>query len=383
MRKIAVVTGSRAEYGCLYWVLHDIHTSDDLGLQLLVTGAHLAPTFGHTIDLIRQDGFPVHGEVHSLLASDTPEAVAKAIGLGVIGFSDALRRLQPDILLLIADRTETFAAAVAGVALGIPIAHISGGEATEGLFDDQLRHATTKMSHLHFVSMEFYRRRLIRMGEDPARVFTVGEPGLDHCSRSLMMGVDELSKEVGLDFSEPVTLIAFHPVTLELDQTASYVETLLSALEEFPSLQKLFTYPGADPCSHLVIAGFERYVAAHDRCVLHKNLGFRRYLSVLKHARVMVGNSSSGIFEAPSFELPVVNIGSRQGGRVRAMNVIDVACTVEGIVAGIRASMKAAFLEGLRGLKNPYGAGNASGRIVEILRVVDLASLKYKPFYEG
>lgn len=382
-RTIAVATGSRAEYGLLYWVMRDIRDSPDLELQLLVTGAHLSPAFGRTADAIRADGFEPDAEIECLEPDGAPDAVARAISRGVAGFAAAFLRRRPDILLLMADRYEIFAAATAAVALGIPIAHLSGGEATEGLFDDQLRHAITKLSHLHFASMERYRQRIICMGEPPERVLSVGEPGLDHLRRTPLLGLDEASAEIGLDLRRATALVTFHPVTLELERTDAYVGELLRAFDALPELQLLMTYPGADPGAQAIVAAFEAYVRRRAGAVLVKSLGTRRYLSALRHVRLMVGNSSSGLVEAPSFELPAVNVGSRQRGRVRARNVIDVEPEAAAIAAGIRAALAPAFREGLRGMDNPYGDGETSRRIVEALRGVDLASLRYKPFYDS
>lgn len=381
-RKIAVATGTRAEFGSLYWVLREIQDSADLELRLLVTGAHLVPAFGHTVSTIREE-FSIAAEIDTLMASDTKSAVGKSIAMGVFGFTDALSRLGPDLLLLIADRSETFAAAVAAVALGIPIAHISGGEATEGLMDDQFRHAITKMSHLHFVSNDFYRGRVIGMGENPSHVHAVGEPGLDHCRRSKLLDRDKISKATGLDFSQPVAVVSFHPVTLELEQTQSYVHELLVALDSYPDLQLLFTYPGADPSSRLIIEALERYVSARSNAVIIPNLGSQRYLSALKNATLMIGNSSSGIWESPSFALPVVNIGTRQAGRMRAQNVIDVGHSVAQIVSGIDRALDPKFRSVLADLRNPYGDGDASRQIVHILKTVNLNELKYKPFFDS
>lgn len=382
-RSIAVITGTRAEYGPLVWILREIRQASDLELLLLVTGAHLEPAFGHTIDEIRADGFEVSAEVPIPLACDSqPGAVAQAVAAGIQGFSEAFVRLRPDLVLLIADRYETFAAAVAAVALRLPLAHISGGESTEGLIDDQLRHAISKMSHVHFASMEPYRRRLIRMGELPERVFTVGEPGLEHCRRTTLLTREELSRELRLDPRRPLAVVSFHPVTLELERTQAYVDALLAVLDDFPELQLLLTYPGADPGSDVVVAAFEAYARRNDRTALFRNLGSRRYLSALSHARVLVGNSSSGISEAASFALPVVNVGSRQAGRLRARNVIDVACSASDIAEGMRRALSDAFREGLRGMTNPYGDGHTAVRVVEVLRSVDVRSLRHKPFFD-
>jgi len=382
-RRVAVVTGSRADYGLLYWILKDLQASADVELQLCVTGAHLVPQFGHTVDAIRADGMAIAAEVPSFVSGDTPEAVTHSIARGVSGFGDALSRLKPDVLLLMADRYEIFAAAAAAVALRVPIAHLSGGESTEGLFDDQLRHAITKMAHLHFASMELYGERIVRMGELPQHVFAVGEPGLDHCQRTPLLDLEATSVAVGLDLARPTAVVTFHPVTLEPEHTARYVNELLRALAGVPELQLVLSYPGADPGSQIISEAFETLVAGRPGAVLHKSLGTLRYLSLLRHARLMVGNSSSGLVEAPSFELPVLNIGSRQRGRVRAANVLDVDCRADAIRAGVRRLLEPEFREALRGLRNPYGDGRTSERVVRILTTCDLADLRYKPFYDG
>lgn len=382
-RRVAVATGSRADYGLLYWILKDLEASPDVELQLCVTGAHLTPEFGNTIEAIRADRFAIAAEVPSFTAGDTSVAVAQSIGRGVSGFGEALTRLRPDLLLLMADRYEIFAAAAAAAVLRVPIAHLSGGESTEGLFDDQLRHAITKLSHLHFASMEVYRERIIRMGECPDRVFTVGEPGLDHVHRTTLLDRDAASAAVGLDLSRPTAVVTFHPVTLEPEHTGAYVAELLEALDRSPDLQLAMTYPGADPGAQVIARAFEEYARRRPRAVLHKNLGTLRYLSLLRHARAMVGNSSSGLVEAPSFELPALNIGSRQRGRVRAANVLDVDCRADAISDGLRKVLDPGFRARLKGQGNPYGDGRTSERVVRILRTCDLAGLRYKPFHDG
>lgn len=382
-RTIAVATGSRADYGLLQWILRDLAARPDVALRLCVTGAHLVPEFGMTVDAIRADGFEIAAEVPSYVRGDSRQAAAQSVARGVAGFADALARLQPDVLLVMADRYEIFAAAVAAAVLGVPIAHLSGGEATEGLIDDQLRHAISKLSHLHFASMDFYRDRIVRMGERPERVFSVGEPGLDHCRRTPLLDRDAASAAVGLDLGRPTAVVTFHPVTLELEQTGRYLDELLAALDALPELQLALSYPGADPGAGAVAAAFEAYVRRRPAAVLHKSLGTLRYLSLLRHAALMIGNSSSGIVEAPSFELPAVNLGSRQRGRVRAANVVDVPCERDAIVSGVRTALAPGFRAALKGLANPYGDGRASGRVVEVLTGFDLASLRYKPFFDA
>ncbi|MDI6703309.1 MAG: UDP-N-acetylglucosamine 2-epimerase [bacterium] len=371
MKKIAVITGTRADYGLLHWILKEIDEDTDLELRLIVTGMHLSQEFGLTIKEIEKDGFKIDEKVEMLLSSDTGVGIAKSIGLGVIGFADVLERLDPDILLVLGDRFEIFAACTAAMALNIPIAHIAGGESTEGVIDEQIRHAITKMSHIHFPSIEFYAKRIRRMGEEDWRVFVVGGTGLDHIKRLDLMTKDEIERVLDIKIEKPTLLVTYHPVTLESEDTDRQVDELLRALEE-TGARIIFTYPNAEVKSREIIKKIKGFVLNYPKAKIFINLGQRRYLSLLKYVDVMIGNSSSGIIEAPSFELPVVNIGNRQKGRIRARNVIDVGYTKEEIIKGIDRALDKGFKRSLKGLKNPYGNGDSSKRIVDVLKSIEI-----------
>lgn len=371
MRTVAVVTGARADYGLYLPVLREIERSGGLRLRLLVTGAHLAPEFGLTVRAIEADGFSIDERVDMLLSSDTPEAVAKSMGLGVLGFAQVYQRCRPDLLLVLGDRYEMYAAVVAALPFRLPVAHIHGGELTEGVIDDAIRHTITKMSHLHFVTTEIYARRVIQMGEEPWRVVVSGAPGLDNLRTERPLERTELQAALGQDLTRPFLLVTFHPPTLEGDGTEAHVRELLAALE-MVDFDLLFTYPNADVGGRAIAALLEEFVRRRPRSRIVANLGTRAYLSVMRHARAMVGNSSSGIIEAASLRLPVVNIGSRQRGRVRAANVIDVEVDRREIRTAISRATSADFAAGLADLVNLYGDGHAAERIVGTLSSIPL-----------
>lgn len=368
-RRIAVITGSRSEYGLLYWVLREIENDPDLELQLIITGMHLSPEFGLTVQEIERDGFQIHERVEMLLSSDTPVGVAKSIGLGVIGFADVWARLAPDIILVLGDRFEVFAAVSAALPLRIPVAHIHGGESTEGAIDDVFRHAITKMSHIHFPANEFHAERLKQMGEAPWRIFICGSPGVDYIKKLDLYDREELQQQLGINLNVPTLLVTYHPVTLEYTDTEIQIENLLKALEA-ARLQIVFTYPNADAGSRTIIAKIQHFIEEYPNAKLFINLGQRAYLSLLKYVSAMVGNSSSGLLEAPSFSLPVVNVGSRESGRIRARNVIDVGYSREDILNGILKALDVQFRETLKDLENPYGDGDSSSRIVRVLKSI-------------
>ncbi|MHC5112950.1 MAG: UDP-N-acetylglucosamine 2-epimerase [Planctomycetota bacterium] len=364
-RTIAVVTSSRADYGHLYWPLRELERRDELALALLVTGAHLSPEFGLTVGEIERDGFEVAERLETLLSSDTDVAMAKSIGVATASFADVLGRMRPDLLLLIADRYEMLAPASAALALRIPIAHIEGGEVSEGAIDHAVRNALTMMSHLHLVPTELAGRRVVAMGEEPWRVHRVGAPSLDHLRRSTIAPPDELARELGLDLAVPPVVVAYHPVTLDRDTTAE-ADALYAALARIEA-PIVFCFPNADAGSRALIARAERFCAERDDARLFVNLPHLAYWSLLSAARLLLGNSSSGIMETPSLALPTVNVGRRQEGRERAVNVIDVDADAEAIVAGVARAGSAAFAATLEGMTNPYGDGHAGERIAEIL----------------
>ncbi len=382
-KRIGVVTVSRSDYGHLRPVLEALRRAPDLELLLLVAGMHLASEFGLTVRDIEADGFPISARVEMLGGGDTPEAVAAATGRGVAGFGEAFARLRPDVVVVLGDRFEMLAAAVAALPFALPVAHIHGGEVSEGAMDNQIRHAITKLAHLHFASAEPHARRIAAMGEEPWRIHTVGAPGLDRLATTEPLPRAALARELGLPEAGPWLLVTFHPVTLEYRDTAAHIDELLAALEKTGGFI-VITYPNADTAGRLIIERIEEFAGRHPRrCRLAKSLGERLYLSLLRHADLMIGNSSSGLIEAPSFGLPVVNVGSRQRGRLRGANVIDVEPSREDILRGIEAAQATAFRARARAAANPYGDGHSAPRIVDVLRSVPIdARLVQKRFNE-
>lgn len=381
-RKICVVTGSRADYGLLRWVMEEIRDCADLQLQVLATGMHLSPEFGLTYREIENDGFKIDKKVEMLLSADTPTGVGKSIGLGIIGYADALAQLSPDIVLLLGDRFEIFGAASAAMVARIPIAHLHGGEATEGLIDEAIRHAVTKMSLFHFTATDTYRRRVIQLGEDPQRVYAVGAVGLDSLARLQLMSKQDLEASLGIKLRDRNLLITFHPVTLGDNQGAAELEALLSALDEWPDVGLIFTLPNADTEGRQLVRMVEDYVAAHANASCFVSLGQLRYLSCMNIVDGVVGNSSSGLIEAPSLHTGTVNIGDRQDGRIRADSVIDCAATPASICAALERLFSSQFRLELPVVRNPYGVPGASKKIVDTLAAVSLDGALKKRFFD-
>ncbi|WP_420229176.1 UDP-N-acetylglucosamine 2-epimerase [Psychrobacter sp. ER1] len=345
MKKIAVFTGTRAEYGLLYWLLKDIQAHRSLELQLLVSAMHLSPEFGMTYKQIQSDGFKITEKIEMLLSSDSAVGTVKSMGLGVIGFADALNRMKPDLLIILGDRFEALAAAQAAMILRIPIAHIHGGEITEGAYDDAIRHAITKLSLLHFTSTDAHRNRVIQLGEHPNRVFNVGAVGLDHLQRTELMSINNLSTSLNFNLDKPYFLVTYHPVTAAFEPAKESFLNLLQALEQFPRHQIILTYPNADDGGREIIPLLEEYAAkSPERVLAIPSLGQKRYLSAVKHAQAVVGNSSSGIIEVPSFKVPTINIGERQRGRMAAKSVISCPPTTTAIFKALNSSLKMIFL---------------------------------------
>ena len=383
-RRIGVVTVSRSDYGHLRPVLEGIRRAGDLELILFAAGMHLEPDFGSTVREIEADGFAIAERIAMLERGDSPEAVAVSTGRGVEGFARAFARRRPDLLVVLGDRFEMLAAAVAALPFALPVAHIHGGEVSEGAMDNQIRHAITKLSHLHFASAEPHARRIAQMGEEAWRIHTVGGPGIDRIATAETLSREALARELDLPGEGPWLLVTFHPVTLEHRDTASHVDELLAALEKTDGTL-VITYPNADTSGRLIIDRLEEFAARHaGRCRLARNLGERLYLALLRHADVMIGNSSSGLIEAPSFGLPAVNIGARQRGRLRGANVIDVEPARDEILRGIETAQTPAFRARARAAANPYGDGRAAPRIVEALRTVQIdARLIQKRFVDS
>lgn len=382
-RRICVVTGTRAEYGLLRWVMQGIEQSPALTLQLVVTGMHLSPEFGLTWRDVVVDGFRIDRKVEMLLSSDTPVGIAKSMGVGLCGFADAFAELQPDLLLVLGDRYEILAAASAAMVARIPIAHLHGGEATEGLIDESIRHAITKMAQLHFVAAEEYRRRVIQLGEAPERVFLVGGLGIDSILRLPLLERDALEQALDFRLGSRNLLVTFHPVTLEVSTAEVQMAELLAALAELNDTHLIFTMPNADTDGRVLFGMIEDFVAQqpqHRRA--YASLGQLRYLSCLRHVDGVVGNSSSGLAEAPSLKTGTINIGDRQRGRLKAASVIDCAAERGAIRAALVQLFSPAFRASLSRVVNPYGNGGASAAIVRTLETVVFDDLLKKRFYD-
>jgi len=382
-RKLCVVTGSRADYGLLYWLMKDIQADTELQLQLIVTGMHLSPEFGLTWQNIITDGFEIDRKVEMLLSSDTPVGIAKATGLGIIGFADALTELQPDILVILGDRFEIFAAAQAAMHLRIPIAHIHGGELTEGAIDDAIRHALSKMAHLHFTATEVYRRRVIQLGEQPDRVFNVGAPGLDNIHRLSLLDREAFENAIGFKLGKCNLLVTFHPVTLEKATTSEQFEALLQALDAFEDAHILFTYGNADADGRIIADKIETYRLRHPhRVAAFVSLGALRYLSAMRHVDAVVGNSSSGLIEAPAFKIPTVDIGDRQRGRLAACSVLHCEPKTDEIRNALHVALSSSFRQSLANMTAPYGGGHTSPAIKALLKQTPLDGLVKKTFHD-
>jgi GDP/UDP-N,N'-diacetylbacillosamine 2-epimerase (hydrolysing) len=382
-RKICVITGTRAEYGLMRWVMQDIKDDPELTLQVIATGMHLSPEFGLTYREIEKDGFWIDRRVEMLTSSDTPVGVAKSMGLGLIGFADALHELQPDLIVVLGDRFEIFAAVSAALVACIPVAHLHGGETTEGAFDEALRHSITKMSHLHFVAAEEYRQRVVQLGEQPERVFLVGGLGVDAIKRAALL--DRSALEASLDFrlGEKNLLITFHPVTLEGQSSARQMEELLVALHQLgEGTHLIFTMPNADNGSRELTLLIDDFVASHPNARAYASLGQLRYLSCMQHVDGVVGNSSSGLAEAPSMAIGTINIGDRQSGRLKARSVIDCLPQRQTIVDAINRLYLPSFRQSLKTVVNPYGDGGASEKIVRTLKEHDLDNILKKSFHD-
>jgi len=376
-----MVTGSRAEYGLLRWVIQGIRDDSELTLQIIATGMHLSPEFGLTYREIEQDGFQIDHKVEMLTSSDTAVGIAKSMGLGLIGFADALSQLAPDIIVVLGDRFEIFSAVTAALVARIPVAHLHGGEATEGSIDEALRHSITKMSHLHFVAAEAYRQRVIQLGEQPDRVFMVGGLGVDTINRMQLLDREALEQLLDFALGDKSLLVTFHPVTLEEGTAADQMTELLAALAELHNTQLVFTMPNADTDGRVLIRMIEEFVALHPRARACTSLGSLRYFSCMKHVDGVVGNSSSGLLEAPCFQKGTINIGDRQRGRLQAASVINCKPTRQSITTALAQLYSADFQLGLGKVQNPYGVGGASDLIVATLKTVPLGGVLKKSFH--
>lgn len=376
-RTFCVVTGSRSEYGLLYWILKEIQSAQDLALKLVVTGAHLSETYGCTYRFIEQDGFQIDSKIDLEQKSDSPQAITQAIGCGLIKFADYFAKSRPDVVIILGDRFELMSIATAAMMARIPIAHISGGEVTEGAIDDSIRHAVTKMANYHFVAADPYRERVIRMGESPYRVLNFGDPGLDNIAKIEFLEREELEQQIGQKLSYPTFLITYHPVTLSDEAPSAGIGALLAALEEFPNAVMIFTRPNADAGGRVIAEAIDQFVARHAlNCMVSDSLGQQRYLSAMMYCDVIIGNSSSGIVEAPALKKATVNIGKRQTGRLFASSIISCIEQADAIAAAVRKALSPAFRDQLSSTRSLYGAANSSKLIVEFLKTADLKTTK-------
>lgn len=381
-RKICVVTGTRAEYGLLYWLMKEIEADKDLELQLIVTGMHLSPEFGFTYKEIEKE-FKIDKKIEMLLSSDTAMGISKSMGLAQIGFAEAFEELKPDILVVLGDRYEIFSAVSVAMICNIPIAHLHGGEITQGAFDELIRHSITKMSHLHFTATDEYKNRVIQLGEEPNRVFNIGGMGIENIKRLKLLSKDEFEKSIDFKLNKKNILVTFHPVTLENSTAKEQFQELLDALDELENTNIIFTKANSDTDGRIINQMIDEYVAKNS----HKSIGFSslgqlRYLSALQYIDAVVGNSSSGLLEAPSFKIATVNIGDRQKGRIKALSVIDCEPKKEEILKAFKEIYLKEFQEKLKNVENPYGESCPSKQIIEVLKNVNLANILKKSFYD-
>ncbi|HCX24190.1 MAG TPA: UDP-N-acetylglucosamine 2-epimerase (hydrolyzing) [Cytophagales bacterium] len=381
-RKICVVTGTRAEYGLLYWLMKEIEESDNLELQIIATGTHLSPEFGLTYKEIEKDGFTIHKKVEMVLSADTPSAIAKSTGLSMIGFGDVLADLHSDVMILLGDRYELLAAAFAALVARVPIAHISGGETTEGAFDEAIRHSITKMAWWHFVAADEYQKRVVQLGEDPKRVFNVGGMGVDAIKKARLLSKKRLMKKSGIQFGEKNLLVTYHPVTLEKQTSQSHFQYLLDVLDDLKDVYIIFTMPNSDSDGRIIKQMIDEFVLSHQqRSISFTSMGHLNYLSTLQFVDGVVGNSSSGLAEVPTFKVGTVNIGGRQKGRLKSKSVIDCKPTKRSIKEAIKTLYSKDFQNILSKVDNLYGKGDATEKIMEVLKAAKLPEELKKEFY--
>ena len=382
MKKICVVTGSRAEYGLLRWVMDEINQSINLELQLVATGMHLSPEFGLTYKEIIADGHNIDRKVEMLMSSNTNMGISKSIGVGMLGFADVWSELQPDLIIVLGDRFEIFAAAASAMVSHIPIAHIHGGEKTEGSIDELMRHSITKMSHLHFVATDQYRNRVIQLGESPSRVFNVGGLGIDGIKKLKLLNAHEVENSLKIEFGQKNLLVTFHPEAVDDETTLTHIKELLKALYRLNDTHLFFTMPNADAGSWIIKNEIESFKKIHKHSWLFTSMGQLNYFSMLQIVDGVIGNSSSGILEAPTFLKGAINIGSRQKGRVRAASVIDCEVNETSITKALNILYSKHFQSNLSHVINPYGNGGASEKLVGILNSYPLKNLKGKVFHD-
>lgn len=383
MRNIAVFTGTRAEYSLLFFLLKLLENDEDINLQLFVGGSHLSYKFGHTVDQIILDGFEITQKLDFLLPSEDENTVAKSLALAITTASDAIVEHSPEAIVLLGDRSEALGVAQAAMLNRVPIVHIHGGEVTEGAYDDAIRHAISKLSHIHFTATEVYRQRVIQLGENPEHVFNVGAPGIDSIKQLNLLSREELSTQLANKLVKPYFLVTYHPVTLSKNGAVDGLKHLLLALEHFKEFQIIITYPNADNFGNEIIECLNRYAKQHqERVVLVKSLGQLRYLSAIKHAAAVVGNTSSGLIEVPSFNVPTVNIGNRQKGRIAGASVIHCEDNFEAISYAIKKAISSGFKNAIASTSNPYGHGGSSQAIYSKIKTTKFDGIIHKKFFD-
>ncbi len=382
MKKICVVTGSRADYGLLYWLMKDIIHDKDLELQIVVTGMHLSPEYGNTYREIEKDGFKINQKVDIQLSSDSQTSVSKSMGIGMIGFSEAFNELQPNLIIVLGDRFEIFSAVSVAMISKIPIAHLHGGEKTEGAFDEAIRHSITKMSHLHFTSIEEYRNRVIQLGENPETVFNVGGLGIDNINKLKLLSKTNFEKNINFRLGIKNILVTFHPVTLEKGTSKIQFQELLKSISELKNTKIIFTKTNSDPDGGIINKMIDEYSSKNNNAIAFKSMGQLNYLSALQFVDGVVGNSSSGLLEAPSFNIGTINIGDRQKGRIKAESVINCLPNKDSIDSALIKLYSDDFKKIINISKNPYGDGGASQRIIKIIKKTDLNNILKKTFFD-
>lgn len=382
-KKICVVTGTRAEYGLLYWTMKKIKEDDDLTLQIIATGSHLSPEFGYTYQQIEKDGFHIHKKIEILLSSDSEVGVCKSMGLALISFAEAYQELQPDLIVVLGDRFEIHAAVSAAMIHRIPVAHCHGGEITEGAIDESIRHSITKMSHLHFTSTEEYRKRVIQLGEQPNHVFNVGALGVENINKLKLLDREGFEQSIQKKLMPKNILVTYHPVTLEQQSAQQQTQQLLEALDELQNTLIIFTKANADTEGRVINQMIDQYVAQNaEKSIAFDSLGQLRYLSAMQFMDAVVGNSSSGIIEVPYFKIPTINIGNRQKGRIRAKSVIDCEPELSSIQNALQLAFDPQFIKDIQQQDNPYGSGNSSDIILEEIKKIDPATIIKKSFFD-
>ena len=381
-RKICVVTGTRAEYGLMYWLMKEIQNDEDLQLQLIVTGMHLSPEFGLTYKTIEKE-FTIDKKIEMLLSSDSAVGISKSMGLAQISFAEAFSELKPDILVVLGDRYEIFSAVSSAMVARIPIAHLHGGEKTEGAFDESIRHSITKMSHLHVTATKEYQNRVIQLGEDPTRVFNVGGLGIENIKRLKLLSKDEFERSIDFKLNKKNILVTYHPVTLENSTAKDQFQQLLDAIDSLEDTNIIFTKANSDTDGRIINSMIDQYVSKNsENCVAFTSLGQLRYLSALQYVDAMVGNSSSGLLEAPSFKIATIDIGDRQKGRLKAKSVIECSNNKIDIIKSFKKLYTKEFQDSLIDTINPYGDGCVSKKIIRVLKEVDLKNILKKEFYD-